>query len=121
MPGDADRILIELGRVLAERKRSRPEGSYTTKLLNAGLDKIAAKLREEADEVVEAAGEPGQPGREHTVREAADLIYHLLVLLVYRDIDLSEVSDELARRFGVSGLAEKAGRAQDSAQGETER
>ena len=72
----------------------------------------AAKIEEEAAEVVEAAGEPGDAGRDHTVREAADVLYHLLVLLAFRDIPLAAVEAELARRFGISGLDEKAARDQ---------
>ena len=60
--------------------------------------------------MVEAAGEPGPQGREHLVREAADLIYHLLVMLAHGDVPLTEVEAELARRFGISGLDEKEGR-----------
>lgn len=104
-------ILRELSQLLAERKRTRPADSYTTKLLDAGLPKIAAKITEEAVEVIEAAGEPGAAGMEHTTREAADLIYHLQVLLAWRDVEWEAVEAELARRFGISGLAEKASRA----------
>jgi phosphoribosyl-ATP pyrophosphohydrolase len=60
--------------------------------------------------VVEAAGEPGDEGRIHTIREAADLVYHLLVLLAARGVRLSDLEAELSRRTGVSGLEEKAGR-----------
>ena len=56
----------------------------------------------------------GEPGRQHTIYEAADLLYHLWVLLAWRDIELSEVESELARRFGVSGLEEKASRRDQS-------
>ncbi|MBL9124743.1 MAG: phosphoribosyl-ATP diphosphatase [Planctomycetaceae bacterium] len=104
-------ILRQLSQLLAERKRTRPADSYTTKLLDAGLPKIAAKISEEAAEVIEAAGEPGLDGMEHTTREAADLIYHLQVLLAWRDVEWEAVEAELARRFGISGLAEKAARA----------
>lgn len=106
----AESILRELSQLLAERKRTRPAGSYTTKLLDAGLPKIGAKITEEAAEVIEAAGEPGAAGQEHTTKEAADVIYHLLVLLAWRDVEWTAVEAELARRFGISGLAEKASR-----------
>jgi phosphoribosyl-ATP pyrophosphohydrolase len=75
------------------------------------VEKIGCKILEEADEVVAAAAEPGEAGRAHTIHEAGDLIYHLWVLLGFREISLSEVETELARRFGVSGLDEKAARA----------
>lgn len=95
---------------LAQRAAERPEGSYTTKLLDGGAEAIGAKIREEADELIEAAGEPGDQGRAHTIYEAGDLIYHTLVMLAWRGISLDEVAAELARREGTSGLAEKASR-----------
>lgn len=88
--------------------------SYTAKLLGGSLDYLGGKVTEEAAELVEAAGEQGDAGREHTIAEAGDLIYHALVLLRRREIDLSEVEAELARRFGMSGLEEKASRTSDS-------
>jgi phosphoribosyl-ATP pyrophosphohydrolase len=87
-------------------------GSYTAKLLAGGVAKIGPKVIEEAAEVVEAAAEPGDAGREHTIREAADVVYHLMVLLASRDVNLGDVESELARRFGMSGLEEKASRNQ---------
>src|SRR5690349_10553920 len=96
--------------VIEDRRVTRPEKSYTTRLFDGGVAKIGAKIIEEAAEVVEAAGEPGGEGRAHTIREAADLVYHLFVLLGYREISLAEVEAELASRFGISGLDEKASR-----------
>ena len=95
---------------LAQRAAGRPEGSYTTKLLDGGAETIGAKIREEAGELIEAAGETGDQGRAHTIYEAGDLIYHTLVMLAWRGISLDEVAAELARREGTSGLAEKASR-----------
>ena len=103
-------ILAQLMRVIEERKATRPERSYTTRLLDGGVEKIGAKITEEAFEVVEAATEPGPAGREHLVREAADLIYHLFVMLTFSNVPLSDVEAELARRFGISGLDEKESR-----------
>jgi phosphoribosyl-ATP pyrophosphohydrolase len=100
--------------VIEDRKRERPEKSYTTKLFDGGVEKIGAKIVEEAAEVVEAAREPGQGGQAHTIAEAADLIYHLFVMLGYRDISIGQVEAELARRFGISGLDEKAARGNQS-------
>ncbi len=108
---DSSSILAQLMAVIEDRKANPPEKSYTTKLLAGGVEKIGAKILEEAAEVVEAAAEPGDAGRTHTIAEAADVVYHLFVLLGYRDIRLSEVEAELARRFGISGLDEKAARA----------
>lgn len=103
-------ILAQLMTVIEDRKRSLPEKSYTTRLFEGGVPKIGAKVLEEAAEVVEAAGEPGEAGRDHTIREAADVLYHLFVLMAQRDISLADVEHELARRFGISGLDEKASR-----------
>src|SRR3954466_13125450 len=96
--------LSRLMAVIEERKAQPSEKSYTSKLLAGGVVKIGEKITEEAAEVVEAAGETGEEGRQHLVREAADLIYHLLVMLAHRDTRLCEVEAELARRFGISGL-----------------
>lgn len=107
--------LESLGRLMAtltERAASRPAGSYTTKLLEGGTAKIGSKIREEAEELIEAVDESGEEGRQHAIYEAGDLIYHTLVLLAYRGITLDEVAAELARREGTSGLAEKASRGQ---------
>ena len=102
--------LARLMRTLRERADSRPAGSYTTKLLDGGPEKIGGKILEEARELIESADEPGQAGRDHFVYEAGDLIYHALVLLAWRGVDLDEVAAELARREGTSGLVEKANR-----------
>jgi phosphoribosyl-ATP pyrophosphohydrolase len=99
--------------VIANRQANPSEKSYTNKLLAGGVAKIGAKITEEAGEVVEAAGEPGEPGRQHLIYEAADLTYHLFVLLAHQNVKLAEVEAELARRFGVSGLDEKASRGQE--------
>jgi phosphoribosyl-ATP pyrophosphohydrolase len=96
--------------VIIDRKTNPSERSYTQKLLAGGVEKIGAKIVEEAAEVVEAAGEAGEPGRSHLTHEAADLLYHLFVMLAHRDLPLADVEAELARRFGISGLDEKAGR-----------
>ena len=105
------RPIDQLEATIAERKAAGDgSSSYTAKLLAAGVEKIGSKITEEAAEVVEAAGEPGEEGRQHTIAEAGDVLYHLMVLLAARDIPLAEVEQELARRFGMSGLEEKASR-----------
>jgi phosphoribosyl-ATP pyrophosphohydrolase len=103
-------ILARLMAVIEDRRANHPPKSYTTALFAGGVEKIGEKILEEAREVVEAARESGNEGRMHLVREAADLAYHLLVMLAHRHIKLDEVEAELARRFGMSGIDEKASR-----------
>jgi phosphoribosyl-ATP pyrophosphohydrolase len=106
-----DRLMVELHHRVAER----PEGSYTTKLLQGGVPKIGSKILEEAHEVIEAAGEPDAAGVDHTIREACDVLFHLWVLLASRGIDVDSLRRELERREGISGLEEKRRRSQGSA------
>ena len=106
----ADNIFARLMAVIEDRKANPPAKSYTTTLFAGGVAKIGQKITEEAAEVVESAGEPGDEGRKDLIYESADLIYHLFVMLGFRDIKLEEVEAELARRFGLSGLDEKAAR-----------
>jgi len=103
-------VLADLMAVVEDRKANPPARSYTTSLFAAGVDKIGAKILEEAQEVVDAAHEADSVGKEHLTHEAADLIYHLFVMLGYRGVSLDEVSAELQKRFGTSGLDEKAAR-----------
>jgi phosphoribosyl-ATP pyrophosphohydrolase len=104
-------MVSKLMEVIAERKARPPaERSYVVSLLNGGVPKIGAKILEEAGEVVEAAGEPGEAGKEHLVKEVSDLLFHTLVLLGHLDVPWSAVETELARRFGVSGITEKENR-----------
>lgn len=103
-------ILNQLMAVIEDRRDHPPEKSYTNKLLAGGTPAIAAKIREEAEEVIEAADEPGQDGKDHLVYEAADLVYHLMVMLGLKHISWPQVENELARRFGISGIDEKAAR-----------
>ena len=107
---DSNSIFARLMAVIEDRKATRPEKSYTTRLLAGGLETIGDKLVEEAAEVVAAASEPGEAGAAHTTAEAADLVYHLFVMLAACGIPLADVEAELARRFGISGLDEKASR-----------
>jgi phosphoribosyl-ATP pyrophosphohydrolase len=78
--------------------------------MKGGPAVIGGKIVEEAAEVVEAGDEPGAAGREHLVKEVADLVFHAAVLLGYHDIGWDAVEAELDRRSGVSGIAEKAAR-----------
>ena len=108
-------IMTALMGVIQERKARAPqEPSYVVELMRGGVAKIGAKLVEEAAEVVEAGDEPGEAGRAHLVKEVADLVFHAMVLLGYRDLEWGDVEAELARRFGVSGIAEKEARTRPS-------
>ncbi|MEX0936464.1 MAG: phosphoribosyl-ATP diphosphatase [Pirellulales bacterium] len=104
-------IWQQLEEVIRQRKSAPVENSYTAQLLSGGVDRIGEKILEEAREVVEAAGEPDDPQHRHLVHEAADLLFHLCVMLGHCDVPIAAVEDELARRFGQSGLEEKASRA----------
>ena len=87
--------LDDLQSILEARKKEAPEGSYTARLLAAGEDEILKKVGEETMEVILAA--KGQ-GDQRLIEEVADLFYHTLVLLVARNLNLSDVEEELARR-----------------------
>ena len=91
-------------------QRAATERSYTRKLMDKGVAQCAKKLGEEAVETVIAAVAQDD---EHLVAEAADLLYHLLVVLEARGVAFAAVEDALAKRSGISGLAEKAGRPRD--------
>jgi phosphoribosyl-ATP pyrophosphohydrolase len=100
-------ILHAVYQVILDRKANPSDESYTSSLMHKGNDKILKKLGEEATELV-IAGKGGV--RDEIVYEAADLFFHTLLLLGYHDIPLEKVEDELRRRFGTSGIAEKQSR-----------
>lgn len=100
-------ILDDLYQVILDRKANPEENSYTASLMRKGIDKILKKLGEEATEVI-IAGKGGV--REEIIYEVADLFFHTLVLLGHQDIPLDDVNAELRRRFGTSGIQEKASR-----------
>ena len=103
----ADDVLTGLAATIRARRAGAAENSYTRQLLDAGPGRCAKKLVEEAVETVIAAMAEDDAALKN---EAADLIYHLLVLLESRRIDVADVLAVLAGRMGTSGLAEKAGR-----------
>jgi phosphoribosyl-ATP pyrophosphohydrolase len=104
-------IMQSLMTVILERKTREPgERSYVVELMRGGVAKIGGKIVEEAAEVVEAGDEPGDAGRAHLVKEVADLVFHAMVMLGYRDATWDDVEAELARRFGISGIVEKKSR-----------
>ena len=108
MPDPApDHPLDRLAATIAARRDADPASSWTARLLAAGPSACAKKFGEEAMEaVIEAVG----GDRERLTAEAADVLYHLLVMLAAREVTLDELLAELARREGVSGVAEKAAR-----------
>lgn len=102
-------VLDRLAATIAARKGADPATSHTARLLARGPAKCAEKFGEEAIEaIIEAArGDPAA-----LTREAADVLYHLLVMLAAQDLTLGDVLAELERREGTSGIAEKASRGQ---------
>ena len=99
--------LDDLFAAITARKGTDPDTSWTAKLLAKGPEKCAEKFGEEA---VEAIIEAVKDDKAALTGEAAEVLYHLLVMLAARDVALSDVMDELARRQGVSGIDEKAAR-----------
>jgi phosphoribosyl-ATP pyrophosphohydrolase len=99
--------LEELNQRVADRSSASPDESYTARLLRDGVDRCARKFGEEAVELIVSAVSRDKQG---LASEAADVIYHLLVLLKAGDVTLAEVMSELERRTGQSGLQEKASR-----------
>ena len=106
MPMTQD-VLTQLAGVLEERKQASPDSSYVAKLYSKGLDAILKKIGEEATETVMAAKDQAN---DKIVYEVADLWFHTLVLLAHQNLQPDDVLNELARRFGLSGLVEKANR-----------
>ncbi|RMG37657.1 MAG: phosphoribosyl-ATP diphosphatase [Gammaproteobacteria bacterium] len=100
-------VLNELAEVLEARKEADPDSSYVARLYSKGLDAILKKIGEEATETVMAAKD-GEA--EKIVYETADLWFHSLVLLAHQGLGPEDVLAELRRRFGLSGLEEKASR-----------
>ena len=104
---NAGDVLNQLYATLEARKTADPTQSYAASLYAKGLDAILKKVGEEAAETLIAAKNPDPQA---LVGELADLWYHTLVLMAHRDLPLDRLTDELARRAGTSGLAEKAAR-----------
>lgn len=100
-------ILQRLTETIEARKQASPDSSYVAKLFSKGEDAILKKIGEESTEVLLAA-KGGD--RTHLVYETADLWFHCMVMLVHQGLSAQDVLNELARREGISGLEEKAGR-----------
>lgn len=105
--------LRQLDATLAERRTADPGDSYVASLHHKGLNKILEKIGEEATEVILAAKDAEHTRqRDELVGEVADLWFHSLVMLSHLELSSDDVLDCLHRRFGLSGLAEKAARSQ---------
>jgi phosphoribosyl-ATP pyrophosphohydrolase len=104
--------LNTLEKIVAERASVTDGSSYTATLVSCGVEKCAQKLGEEAVEAAIAAAVHDKTG---LTKEAADLLYHLMVVLKASDVPLKQVMAELERRTSQSGLAEKAARTEPSA------
>lgn len=105
----SDQLLAKIDQVLQQRKQQSADESYVASLYAGGIDKILKKIGEESAETIMAAKD-GEP--EQIVYEVADLWFHCLVLLAQQNLSSSDVLQELERRFGLSGLTEKAQRDQ---------
>jgi len=106
----SDDILLRLMKVLASRKDADPDSSYVAGLYAKGLDTILKKIGEESAETIIAAK---SGDKQQIVHETADLWFHCLVMLAQQDLHARQVLEELERRFGVSGIDEKAAREHD--------
>ncbi len=109
---DTPDILQQLEQVLIERKSAAPDSSYVASLYARGLNKILEKVGEECTEVILAAKDDSAAEHQALVSETADLWFHTLVMLAHQNVPVADVTDELGRRFGLSGLEEKARRNQ---------
>ena len=107
----SDAILKQLTEVLEQRKQSSADESYVASLHQKGLNKILEKVGEESVETILAARDAQQSGdNSKVIYETADLWFHSLVMLSHLDIEVDDILSELERRFGLSGLEEKANR-----------
>jgi phosphoribosyl-ATP pyrophosphohydrolase len=100
-------VLFRLEQTLISRKSAPAESSYVASLHQKGLDAILKKIGEEATETILAAKSGDD---DHLVKESADVLFHLLVLLAHRGVPVESVMNELERREGISGIAEKQSR-----------
>ncbi len=104
---NTDNMLFQLESIIAKRLTQSAKDSYVASLADKGLDHILKKIGEESTEVVIAAK---SANKTDTIYEISDLIFHLLVLMGFEKISVSEINNELARRLGTSGHTEKAQR-----------
>lgn len=105
-----DSLLNKLDELIEQRRHAKPDSSYVAALHDQGLNKILEKVGEEATETILAAKDAGPGNTEQVVHETADLLFHILVMLNHLGLSHDEVLKELDRRFGTSGITEKASR-----------
>lgn len=103
-------VLERLSELLEQRKTADPQSSYVAKLYAKGMDSILKKVGEESAETIIAAK---NGDKEHLIYETADLWFHTLVMLAHAGLKPNDILDELARREGLSGIAEKASRSEN--------
>jgi phosphoribosyl-ATP pyrophosphohydrolase len=103
-------IILKIAAILEKRKESSADSSYTKLLFDRGLEEILSKVSEESDELIEAAKSKEENKKKKLIHETADLWFHTMILLSYEGISAEEVLNELEKRFGTSGLDEKASR-----------
>lgn len=104
-------IIDKIGQILEARKRANPETSYVSELYKGGLDRILEKIEEESAELIVAASDAEKSKKtDEVIHETADLWFHTLVLLAYLNESPHSILNELQKRFGTSGLTEKASR-----------
>ncbi|CAC9544542.1 Phosphoribosyl-AMP cyclohydrolase / Phosphoribosyl-ATP pyrophosphatase [uncultured Candidatus Thioglobus sp.] len=102
-----DNIFTQLESILEQRKSVGADNSYVSSLYKKGTDEILKKIGEESAEVIMAVKDDVES---KIIYEVADLWFHTLVLLRHKDIEVAKIEQELSRRFGLSGLTEKANR-----------
>lgn len=110
LPPETLDILAQLARIVQERKHASPDASYVASLYHKGLNKILEKVGEESVETILAAKDASVSHTDELIYETADLWFHAIVMLGHFNIAPQAVLDELARRFDLSGLLEKAAR-----------
>ena len=103
----SEKIIEQVYNIILERKKFSPESSYVSSLLNKGTNSILKKIGEESTEVIIASKNENV---EEQIHEIADLLFHILVLMVNHEISLEKILQELKNRIGKSGLEEKAAR-----------
>lgn len=100
-------ILKDLEKILEERKKSSSSDSYVASLYEKGIDQILKKVAEESSEVIMATKDKED---DKIIFEVADLLFHIMILLRYKNITFSDIEKELRRRYGISGIVEKNNR-----------